>query len=228
MTSYFAKDMWSNNHLPSLEGVDTFNGYRFTFDRVFLGGGPTDKTEFNLLVNFLRLVDAAIYDYSFAHHTWEELIEKREQRPDLFLHDYIFRIIQLLENHVVALHRSITFAKALHCKTINGTIFRLDRNTITKHDEARIRSFRHTIQHWDERITGAAANTRKPKKLLARIKKHICNKNYKPKPIVEKDTPNSLIFTESDIVMLDNKIKYHELKKWLEHLFVLAKNSYNV
>ena len=228
MSSSFAKEMWGTCYLPLLENVDSSNSHRFSFDRALRAGGPSDIREFNLLMNFIRLVDATIYDYNLALETWDELIEKRAQHPDLFLQDYVFKIIQFLENHVVALHRSIVFAKTLEGKELNGTVFKINRNIINKSDEARIRNFRHTVQHWDERVTGVAGNIRKPKKLSTRIRRLFCNNNFKPKPVVNEGVPNALVFNENAIEMLDNKIQYIELKKWLEYLYVLAKSSYKL
>ena len=66
----FDNEIWKKCGMPSLEHLSLSNSLLLSLDIYFYGGGPRDKKTFNLLINYIRLVDAVIFEYEETRKTW--------------------------------------------------------------------------------------------------------------------------------------------------------------
>jgi hypothetical protein len=140
--------------MPSVDDMFNKNVLNVSLDRIIAGnpGTPTTRQLNGIFVNLVRLSDKSLREYDAARAELMAYVENYEDNWGI--NPYV-RAIDHMENCIDATHRAVLNAAALR---ING--FGRKALKVTEHQERRLRFFRNTIEHIDERLIGTPRRNR--------------------------------------------------------------------
>lgn len=137
--------------LPDLGYLFDKVSLTYMLNRCFCGGGPKDPISHARIVNFIRIIDAAVEDYRNMRFTLEQYLSTPNDSISP-----LFFAINYAEHCIGNLHRAIRLADAIrrdqHGPHVHKTELLSSLATKT------VREFRDEIQHLDEMLTNGTWN----------------------------------------------------------------------
>lgn len=140
---------------PDLSGLDSRTSVGFMLNRVFGGGGPTDRRAYAFAMNFIRLVDSLLLEYEEAR---QSLLRYLTAPRDVFEFSPFVRSTGQFENCISTLMRVVNLLNKLRSSR-SGIVVDRKLAICSAKAQAKIRALRNAIEHLDSELSADALGT---------------------------------------------------------------------
>lgn len=140
-----------NNAMPIMDDIHSKNTLSLILNGFFGGAGPKDKVARGLWINYVRIVDQAIYEYHLAREKMEEHIN-----TDNNVFSPLLRCSTHLENCIACIRKAIRFARAIRKNQAAPYIPRMD--LLSDSGSRKIMRTRNILEHLEEKLINGELN----------------------------------------------------------------------
>ncbi len=133
------------NLMPELEELHSKNSLNLILNLYLRRGGPNDKLAKGLWINYVRMVDQAIYEYHFARKYMEEFVTTDNNTISPLL-----RCSTHFENCIVSIRKAINFARSIRKNQAAPEIPKTE--LLSDRGARKIMDARNMLEHLEENL----------------------------------------------------------------------------